>query len=89
MNNTNVGIGKTNPATALDVQGNINASNLRTFDLIRNDAPSATTTSATYATLSFSASVNFNGRPTLFLLSVSNFVDNIGTDTDYAINIDG
>ena len=86
----NVGIGTSSPTTKLDVAGNINASNLRTFDLIRNNAPSVTTTSATYATLASSASVNFNGRPTLFLLSMSNFIDvAANTNTDYAINIDG
>lgn len=76
----------------LSVLGTVNASNLRAFDLIRNDAPDASTTSATYVNLASSSSTNFNGRPTLFLLSVSAY-DNIGTDenwiADFGINIDG
>ncbi len=99
-NDINV-VGEIN-STGLNVEGNVNitgnlsvgesieASNLRTFDLIRNDAPSASTTSSTFVTLESSSSTNFNGRPTLFLLSISNYVTTTaGTETEFGINFDG
>ncbi len=83
-----VGIGTTNPAAALEVNGTVLANNLKTHALIEDRAPAFSTTSATFVTLASSAATTFSGRPVLCLLDVSLFPTAINTSVEFAIQID-
>ncbi|MEK7661926.1 MAG: hypothetical protein AAB355_00270 [Patescibacteria group bacterium] len=61
------------------------------LELIRNNAPTESNSSTTqnYFTLESSSSVNFNGRPTLFLFSASCRTTDADDVVGFGINIDG